>query len=303
MKRLFKKLSVILTLVFILGFGPIGISILGTGLDLVTDGVFEVVTSGGELIANGIAWTGATGATPPNGWGVYIPAIYTIFDSGDGAPYDTSLKIEHNGVNNNPRTTQGITTVVGDLYKLSWAFKAGDSDQGDMKAGTTPAGTEYLNIVLSDATWTTHVRYFVATTTTTYITLQASGIVTGKFQLFDTVSLKPVTFVFWICGDGCSPGVDGSGNLTDKVSWDGSQAAASTVTQSGILWPGATNTFVYTITRNAGTLTPLCGATSGTARNSANTYTEQIVCSGSDLGFEADAAFIGTLDTVTVGKY
>lgn len=60
---------------------------------------------------------------------------------------------------------------------------------------------------------------------------------------------------------------------------------------------------VYTITRNAGSITPQIGGTDGTARSAAGTYAEEIVAaSTANLKFQADASFAGTVDNVSARK-
>lgn len=145
-----------------------------------------------ELITNGTAWTGATGATPPNDWDSAVAAVHTIFDSGDGAPYNACLKLEHDGASNNPRIADPITTVVGKLYRVSVAFKHGTANYGAVRIGTTSGGVELATIAMTDASWTTHVIYFTAVGTTTYISLMSHSSTGGQFELFDTVSIKEV---------------------------------------------------------------------------------------------------------------
>ncbi len=58
---------------------------------------------------------------------------------------------------------------------------------------------------------------------------------------------------------------------------------------------------IFTATRTAGTFTPDIGGTNGTAINVDGTYTQYIVCGATDtnLRFEKDATFAGTIDTVS----
>jgi hypothetical protein len=148
--------------------------------------------TGSNLITNGAAWTGATGATPPTGWDAGVAGLYAIFDSGDGAPYDACLKISVDGTpTENPYCVQTITgIVVGKTYRLSYAFKHGDATSGLVYVGVASGGASlYDSGALTDATWTTHTYDFKATATTIYVSLHVDSAVDGEYELFDTVTL------------------------------------------------------------------------------------------------------------------
>ena len=146
---------------------------------------------------SGTVWTGATGATRPTGWDQLSgrEAVFTIFDSGDGAPHDVCLKF---AINATPVTNPGIvadfTTVVGKLYEFSFDFKHGTATSGYVGIGTSSGGAQYgVWTTLTDAAWTTYTHVFEATTATTYIFLQTTSGTNGQFELFDQVSLHEVT--------------------------------------------------------------------------------------------------------------
>jgi hypothetical protein len=81
---------------------------------------------------------------------------------------------------------------------------------------------------------------------------------------------------------------------------DGTQADVSDLSQDVGAVEGVSYSVTYTVTRSAGTITPVLGGTSGTARSTADTFTETIVA-GADgiLLFLADADFVGTIDDVS----
>lgn len=87
------------------------------------------------------------------------------------------------------------------------------------------------------------------------------------------------------------------------ASCDGTQTANSDLTQGiGSLREGETGTLTFTVSNySAGTITPVLGGTSGTARSANGTYVEDIVI-GADkyLIFRADADFVGDIDTVSI---
>lgn len=150
--------------------------------------------AGPELILNGTAWTGAVSSTPPNSWSVAIAGVYSIFDSGDGAPYDACLKIAINATPTaNASISQTIPTVVGRRYKLSFAFKKGSAVAGEVYIGSTSGAFDiYASGNITDAAWATRTVVFTATSTTTSITLLNRGSGAGETALFDTVSVTEI---------------------------------------------------------------------------------------------------------------
>jgi hypothetical protein len=84
------------------------------------------------------------------------------------------------------------------------------------------------------------------------------------------------------------------------ASIDGSQESASAISQeiAGLVH-GRTYTLTVTVTRDAGSITPSLGGEDGTARSTADTFTEEIVA-GSDgiLAFTASDDFEGTIDDI-----
>lgn len=82
---------------------------------------------------------------------------------------------------------------------------------------------------------------------------------------------------------------------------DGSQSATSDLSQTPTLVDGVTYKLTFDLTHSAGSVTPIVGGTSGTARSSANTFTENIVAGATDtLVFRASEDFVGTIDNVTL---
>ncbi len=303
MRVYLKQLSIIYVLVFIFGFGPIGVSNLGTGLNVVVNGDFAA-TSEANVYTSDFSTDEDSWTVAANG------AVAGNIDNIGGAENDDNFRFTLDATDGLHGVQQDSgTIVVGKTYRLRFDYYIPSTNShldGVQAFSGDVLGTKGTTI---DA-WTTLDYYWTATQV--YLQFYAYDGATNSFQdaggddvfYLRNVIIDAVTIDTWDdTAAGLSAGTDGAGALNGKASWDGSQAAASTLTQSGILWPGGTHTFVITTTRSAGTITPKCGSTSGTARSSADTFTEQIVCAGSDLSFEADAAFIGTLDTVTAGKY
>ena len=88
---------------------------------------------------------------------------------------------------------QDITTVVGRVYKISWYFQKGTGASGSVLVGTTALPSSILNVAaMTDASWTYYERAFIATATTTRITLQSDGTTLGVTARFDDVLVEEV---------------------------------------------------------------------------------------------------------------
>jgi hypothetical protein len=147
---------------------------------------------GSELVTNGTAWTGATGATKPNDWTQHTAATWTI-DSSGGSGAEPALKVEHNGTNNNPAMHQIATTVVGKLYKMSVKVKKGTASYAWLRLGTAVQGSQYTYWANNSGSWDTLEYVFEATTTTTYLSFEATTSSTGQYSHIDTASIYEVT--------------------------------------------------------------------------------------------------------------
>jgi hypothetical protein len=89
-----------------------------------------------------------------------------------------------------------------------------------------------------------------------------------------------------------------------KASSDASQTDVSDIYQtpaSPALLAGVSYIVIFTTTRSAGTVRAVLGGTLGTARSTANTFTETLIA-GSDgkIAFRASEDFVGTVDSATV---
>ena len=149
-------------------------------------------TPGAELVTNGTVWTGATGATPPTGW-TTTGATHTIFDSGDGAPYDVCLKLEHDGVNDNPSVLYGFQVLPHNVYEISVAYKKVTSSTVYLLAGSTASGDQYGAVLGTSFTWDTMTIIVHPTRPYLYLTLVVQTSTGGQYSLIDTVSIKKIT--------------------------------------------------------------------------------------------------------------
>lgn len=138
--------------------------ILGIVTNLVTNGGFDSATTG---------WT-ASGATLSSQASGQSGNHLRVASSGDalGQAY------------------QDVTTKVGHFYLLSLYFKKGTADSGKVLIGTTGSPSAILDSgALTDADWTLKQYLFIATATTTRITLESTDATTGEYSGFDTVVL------------------------------------------------------------------------------------------------------------------
>lgn len=270
------------------------------GAGVVTDGVFEAVTEANSYTSDFSAGV--------DGWAASGGAVAGNID-GIGGQND-NLRLTIDNTNAVHYLADGRSTTIGKTCRVRYDYYLPSTNShmdgvrllnGNQATGA-PVGTT------QDA-WTATDFYHTNTVSTGYRLYGYDGAAisfqdAGGDDVFyvRNFRIEVVTIDTWNdTADGLSAGTDGAGALNNKASWDGSQASASTLTQSGILSADVIHEYVYTVTRSAGTITPKCGTASGTARNSAATYTENIANTGNtNLGFEADASFVGTVDLVSV---
>jgi len=253
------------------------------GSEEVTDGVFEAVTAGSELMPNQVDrdFSGAS-AWADNDLNAYDETDDLTITADAEDQYCTLL-------------VASAPTTVGKTYLLQFALANVVSDW-DIKSYD---GTQTIGNVSTDDT---HTIYFTATTTGGLRIVSGAADSSGDF---DDFSLKQVTFDSWTdTADGLAPGTS-AGSLTNKASWDASQSAESALTQTGTT---ATANKVYRVSyvveRSAGTVQIEFGSTNCTSRAAAGTYYDYIIAADTDhLKIKADASFAGTVDTVSVKEH
>lgn len=208
-----------------------------------------------DLISNGDFSSATTGWT----------AGSSVLSSVSGGQSGNCLSIAESGGVNPGTAYQDITTVVGRLYRLSLYFKAGTAAAGKFYVGTTASyNSIHTSVALSDASWTQYQVWFLATATTTRITLESTDATDTETSLFDTVALEEVldgfkaifkdsfinvytgsqptspddaatgTLLFTLYSDGSSAGLEfgeaASGVISKSASetWSGTAVAAGT---------------------------------------------------------------------------
>jgi len=125
------------------------------------------------------AVTNGTFDTATTGWTAGNSATLTLSTN--------ALKVEYNAVDN-PFAYQGITTVIGATYILSFEV-VGLTAGEDLRV---IAGVNAVDIAPSTALLTAAGNYsltFTAAATTTYVKLQALVNAAGEFATFDNVSV------------------------------------------------------------------------------------------------------------------
>lgn len=137
-----------------------------------------VGTAADDLLTNGNFDTDTTG------WTASSATLASVASGQSG----NCLEITETGSVNPGQAYQDITTVVGRTYKMSFYFKQGTAAEGKVHVGTTADHDAILSsFPLTDVAWTQHNVAFVATETTTRITLESVDPTAGETSLFDEV--------------------------------------------------------------------------------------------------------------------
>jgi len=261
--------------------------------------------SGNDLISNGDFTSATTGWTAGN----------STLSSIAGGHSGNCLQIaETDGVN--PGTAyQDITTTVGRLYHISLYFKAGTAAAGKFYVGTTASPASlYTSAALSDVAWTQHQAWFMATETTTRITLESTDATVGETSLFDVVSVGEVLDGFKAVFKDCfinvytgvrptSPDDAASGTLLFTIYSNGTSAGlefddatAGTISKAaGETWSGtavATGTAGYFRMFEA-------GDTPGNASTTVARIDGTVAISGADINMSNTSIVSGAVQTLS----
>ena len=180
---------------------------LGISTQMLTNGTFDTDTTG---------WT----------------AVDATLSSVAGGQSSNCLQIAETGGANPGKAYQDITTVVGRIYIVNFYFKQGTAASGRLIVGTT-ADDDSINvgIPLSDADWTLYRVPFLATATTTRITLVTDDATATETSLFDEVTVHEAGGSFKEIMKNCKCNV-----------YTGSQPASADAAASG--------TLLYTLTES-----------------------------------------------------
>lgn len=155
-------------------------------------------------------------------------------------------------------TYQDITTVVDRLYRLDYSFKVGTGVGGSIRIGVPGSESSlYQSASHSDSTWVSRSVAFIATGTTTRITLINDSAVISATALFDSLLLEDVFDGFREVMRGCkcdirttprpaSADAAATGTLLSVVTLNGtgegllfSESVNGVVSKpSGVVWKG-----------------------------------------------------------------
>lgn len=149
---------------------------------------FQTDNLGGDLVLNGDFPVNLAGWTDNSNFG------FVWHNSGGMRSEGTLL----GGANQWGAHYQGVVTVIGERYRLSWdrstAFDPGGTSYGQVKIGTTIGGAElFSKSYTGGGTSPGEETTFVATTTTTYIEFgswQGTGSVVSRSDIWDNIVMR-----------------------------------------------------------------------------------------------------------------
>ena len=141
--------------------------------------VIPTFALGSEEVSNGDLSNGTVGFTPFNST---IANVSNTLQITNTASYGSA-------------GADVLTTIVGRRYEFSADVKSGTSTTALMRAGITPNGIDLLNVTAFSitSTFVKHTFYFVATSTTSYVSLWSGSATIGHTIFFDNVSVKEYT--------------------------------------------------------------------------------------------------------------
>jgi len=158
----------------------------------------------------------------------------TLSAESSGGQSNGHLRVTETGSANPGQAYQDFDTVIGRVYVFRVYFKKGTADTGSILIGTTgDPDAIWDSTGLSDAGWTLYERAFLATATTTRITLQTDDATAGEYSDFDEAELDEV--------------LDGA-----KEIFRGSKLAVYSGSQPTDADSAATGTLLFTISLNGG---------------------------------------------------
>ena len=241
-----------------------------------------------EKISNGTFDSATTGWTASN-------ATLSSVASGQAG---NCLSIAESGSASPGQAYQDVTTKIGHLYRLSLYFKKGTADSGLYYIGTTGSPSAiFTSDALSDADWTQYTTYFIATATTTRITLESTDATAAETSLFDTVCLASMAhslqdifaggFIYIYTGtQPSSANTAPSGTLIATFSNDGDGITFDDAA-SGVISKAAAETWTATVSENgtAGYFRLAAAGDLGTTNTTDERIDGAIATSGAEMNF------------------
>lgn len=134
-----------------------------------------------ELVTNG------TFDTDTSGWLGFIGTNFTLLSVDTGRLKITSVQTGTNG-----RAVTTVTTVVGQVYRLSADYENGDAGGTKVLSFNFDGSGSMVGYQLSDDASGSFNFTFKAESTTTYIFLYRNAVTAGTYFYADNVSCKPI---------------------------------------------------------------------------------------------------------------
>lgn len=284
---------------------------VAVGSEEVTDGVFEAVTEGPELLANAGLETHI--GTQDDGvsdsfssWSTSGIDANNIADSTATVSSGSSaLKLISSDGAGILRALQfPITVIPGKTYKFSVDTRGDGSVDGDYAIYDIDHSTYIVNFTNTGVVGTSYdtvTYYFTAPAGCTQVSINLALSSKIGTVYFDNVSLKNVTFTSWAdTADGLAPGTS-AGALTNKAQFT---ASTSNLDQTSVFTVGK----VYRIAVTAVVTSGDFRFGDSTAPNyytvsSSGTYYSYIIAADTRLRFDGVASFTGTIDDVSVVEH
>lgn len=227
---------------------------------------------------------------------------WTDVSTGDGAiSWNAGGYLQLDSTTGTSRARQSITTIAGQTYSISGDASAA-AQTYTVYVGSTAGASDLLQMSSGVGAFD---GTFKATGATTYlefvntgavnkslddVTVKATGNVVANYNFQDSANSQ------WTLGDGWSIG-------SGVASCDGTQTAASNLSQTYTFTLGLSYVFTYTVSNySAGNVRFAGGGAFLTNRSANGTYTETFECSsvGSGFSLSADADFVGDIDNVSL---
>jgi len=272
MKRYYKFIIPLFSILFLISIAT---------AYLVTDGGFAAVTEGANLlVGNDTHFNTGLGNWPTgNTWASQTNPAANMALAASAAGENCHVA--------------GVLSV-GRAHKLTYTASG---IVGTPAFRNWNGSTMVLIATIVDGTNSLYFNVVAGSFTSLYI---IAGTDADKVTL-DNIIILPVTLTSWTAGAGWGPQAV-AGALTGKaVKVAGTASDLEQDISAKATWRYYLS---YTATRTAGTVTPQIGGVDGTAISASGTYSDEIRATGTgNLKFQADAAFAGTIDAVTIAKY
>lgn len=170
-----------------------------------------------ELITNGAFTTDASGWTAINATMAIVSQRLRVANTAAATGY----------------AYQSFPTVVGRTYRIKSNAFAGTAGSWRVRVGTAAGSSDILNLVSESLTDSS----FVATSTTTFVSLVVNSVSVGAYVDFDNISVEDYENTVEVQTYTVSAGARIIGVLSDTMRWDGGtflyQDAASHISGTG----------------------------------------------------------------------